>query len=310
MKAFLTFREQLDYLANEKLLVVPNMQFAEAKLQQIGYFGLIGGYKDAFKNPMTGNYRDGIHFEDIVALYEFDEDMRQLFLRYILRVERHIRTLLSHYFCERHGSSQSQYLNPANYTDSQMRRGNVGKLIRMLDGLVNASAGYSYVNHHRSKYGNVPLWVLVNGITFGALAKFYDLVEAGVRARVSKHFPCVNEKQLGQMLNVLSKFRNVCAHNERFFSYRIRNAITDMPLHAKLGIAKSGNQYIKGKRDLFAVVLVLWYLLPEADFQSFAEGTDRLIRRYLADAGAIEEHDLMDMTGFPVNWGEIMRCKR
>lgn len=39
---------------------------------------MIGGYKDVFKNPTTKKYKDGTNFEDIVELYYFDEQLRQM----------------------------------------------------------------------------------------------------------------------------------------------------------------------------------------------------------------------------------------
>ena len=39
--------------------------------------------------------------EEIVSLYEFDESLRELFLHYLLHIERHIRSLLSYYFTEK-----------------------------------------------------------------------------------------------------------------------------------------------------------------------------------------------------------------
>ena len=68
------------------------------------------------------------------------------------------------------------------------------------------------------------------------------------------------------MLEVLTKFRNVCAHNERLFSYNTKNDISDLPLHKKMQIPQNGQQYIYGKHDYFALVLSFRYLLPNKDF--------------------------------------------
>lgn len=74
-------------------------------MRLIGYFALIGGYKSPFRNPTTKKYRDGIVFDDIVALYKFDENLRYCF-KYILRIERNIRSLLSYYFTEKFGDTR------------------------------------------------------------------------------------------------------------------------------------------------------------------------------------------------------------
>ena len=116
-------------------------------------------------------------------------------------------------------------------------------------------------------YGNVPLWVLFNGVTFGSLSKFYSFTTQDIQTKVAKNFDKVNRKQLEQYLSVITKFRNVCAHGERLFSYQTRNDIPDTDLHVKLGIPKNGTQYALGKRDLFAVVIAFRYLLSNEDFK-------------------------------------------
>ncbi|MGI6053718.1 MAG: Abi family protein [Clostridium sp.] len=47
-------------------------------LKRYSYYSLISGYKKQFKNPDTATYRKDVCFNDIVALYEFDESLRFL----------------------------------------------------------------------------------------------------------------------------------------------------------------------------------------------------------------------------------------
>ena len=146
-KPFLTFQEQISFLEQDKNLLVEDYNFAETMLKQIGYFSLIGGYKIPFKNLTTKKYNDGTRFEDIVALYQFDEDLRELFLKYILKVERHIRSLLSYHFTEKYGESQTMYLNAANYSSNPRRANDIHRLVSTLDKLANCNSDYPYINH-------------------------------------------------------------------------------------------------------------------------------------------------------------------
>ena len=156
-KPFLSFKDQIEKLEIEKQLKIPDRAYAEQMLREIGYFSLIGGYKSPFKNSTTKKYRDGVSFEDIVTLYKFDENLRELFLKYILQIERHIRSLLSYYFTEKYGEQQSFYLDAKNYIGSPKRKSDVAKLIGTLDTLANKNSDYPYINHQRTVYGNVPL---------------------------------------------------------------------------------------------------------------------------------------------------------
>jgi len=309
-KTFLTFQAQISFLEHDKNLLVKDYNFAETMLKQIGYFSLIGGYKIPFKNHTTKKYNDGTRFEDIVALYQFDEDLRELFLKYILKVERHIRSLLSYHFTEKHGESQTMYLNAANYSSNPRHANDIHRLVSTLDKLANCNSDYPYINHQRYVYGNVPLWVLFNGVTFGTLSKFYEYTTQDIQSKVARNFEKVNQKQLEQYLNVMTKFRNVCAHGERLYSYQTRNDIPDTALHHKLGIPKSGTQYSMGKHDLFAIVIAFRYLLSNDDFIQFKASLTNIIRHYLKSPGALEETVLYKYMGFPANWNKITAYKK
>ena len=98
--AHLTFSDQVAYLQDKKHLIISDRQYTEDSLRRIGYFPLIGGYKHLFRIPLSKKYKEGTSFEEIVALYEFDLELRELFFRYLLQIERHMRSLMSYYFSE------------------------------------------------------------------------------------------------------------------------------------------------------------------------------------------------------------------
>ena len=128
-----------------------------------------------------------------------------------------------------------------------------------------------------------------------------------MQSDISKEFPNVNEKGLEQYLKILTLFRNVCAHNERLYSFRIQIDFPDTPLHGKLGIPKKGNQYLLGKRDLFGLVIAFRYLLPKQSFLAFQKSLIRILKQYIKSSNQISEPALLSMMGFPSNWEKITR---
>ena len=90
-KPYLDYQQQIQKLKNEKGLIISDEAYAEEWLTNIGYFSLIGGYKNLFINPMTRKYEIPTTFEDIVALYQFDESLRQVTFGYLIKVEQKIR---------------------------------------------------------------------------------------------------------------------------------------------------------------------------------------------------------------------------
>lgn len=210
-KIFLNYDQQIEKLKNEKNLLIDNEEYAKDILKQTSYYSLIGGYKDIFKNPTTKKYKDGTRFEDIVELYYFDELLRQLFLRYLIKVENGIKSQVSYYFTEKNGENQKKYLDVSNYNYSgKKNQGDIDRLVKILEGYVTKPTDYHYINHSQKKYGNVPLWVLTNALTFGNISKMYMLLPQNIQIKVSSNYQCVNEKQmvlfsvviaLGYMLN-------------------------------------------------------------------------------------------------------------
>ena len=49
------------------------------------------------------------------------------------------------------------------------------------------------------------------------------------------------------MLAVMTKFRNVCAHNDRLFDFRTKDALCDMKIHERLFLPREQGRYVYGK---------------------------------------------------------------
>lgn len=270
-KPFITYTAQVEKLKNEKKLIIINTDFAIASLKNISYYGLISGYKHPFIDIHTCKYINNTCFEDIVTLYEFDEELRGLFFRYLCRIERKLRSSISYYFSQKHGERQEEYLNPANY--SKVNKKGLIKLIKMLEKMANENTDHKYLIYQRNKYHNVPLWVIFNALTFGQISKMFELLPQNMQALICQDFGNIKKNEMIKFLKVLTLYRNVCAHNERLFSYHTYIDIPDTLIHKKLDIPKNTSKYIFGKNDLFCVVIAFRYLLPQTDFLIFKKTT-------------------------------------
>ena len=99
---FMTYEQQLNKLRVDKGLTIPDTDFARKTLEEISYYSLIGGYKGLFLHPASKKYKYGVTFDEIVAFYHFDEQLRSIFLKYILQVERHLKSMISYHFTEKY----------------------------------------------------------------------------------------------------------------------------------------------------------------------------------------------------------------
>lgn len=307
-KPFLTYNQQLQKLTIDKKLIINDTDSAKTALENIGYFSLIGGYKTPFINPMTRVY-ERTSFEDIFALYKFDQSLRELTFKYICEVEQKIRQLISYSFCNQHGEQQIFYLTPASYNLSRRNIKDITKLISILDYHANKNTEHAYLVHQRKVYNNVPLWVVMSALTFGQTSKFYTLLPYKTQSDISKAYDYVNEKNLERYLKNLTLFRNVCAHNERLYNFRLQVDFPDTILHKKMGIPKAGSQYTQGKRDYFGLVIAFRYLLLKESFKDYKKALSHLISSFCKASSRISKSDLLNMMGLSHNWEYLTRYK-
>ena len=309
-KPYLNYEQQIKKLKIEKGLIVDDESYAKRMMENIGYFALIGGYKTPFINPMTRKYEGNTTFEDIIALYRFDEKLRNITFEYIIKIEQKIRQVLSNSFCANFGEDQSFYLDKSNYNCINKNSADVIKLISILSYHANINKDQSYLVHQRNVYHNVPLWVTAKVLTFGQLSKMYLLLQHREQSDISKSYNNVSERELSVYLKVLTLFRNVCAHNERLYSYRLKQKdFPDKPLHKKMNLPMKGNKYLKGKNDYFGLIIAFRYLLLKEDFTEFKKDLKRLIESYTTKSKRLGKAELLEIMGMPENWEKITRYR-
>lgn len=309
-KPFMTYKQLICKLKDEKKLEIGDVDYAIKLLKEHSYFALISGYKGPFKKK-DGIYKIHVSIEDIYALYSFDDELRTLFFKYILRIEKHMKSLISYSFCEAYGEEQQYYLNATKYNYTSANQDDVNDLITRLTKITNEPKNYPYIKHQKNRHGNIPLWVMMKALTLGTVSKMYSFLPQNIQHSVSKEFDYVHEGMLTQMLDLLARVRNVCAHNERLFDYKYqKGTIDNTDIHKILKIEKKNEQYIKGKKDLFAVVIVLKYLLDEKDFGKFIESLEEIINKLFQNTKMIQPTLLYKYMGFIENWQDIKTCQK
>jgi len=303
-KPFLTYNQQIQKLI-DKGLSITNYDNAITLLKKHSYFALISGYKNPFK-ARNGLYKAHTTLDDIYSLYFFDDALRTIILRNILKVEKHIKSLISYSFCETYGEDQQHYLDATKYNYSRANQADINDLIGRLSKIASDPKDYFYVSHQLKKHGNIPLWVMMKALTLGTVSKFYSFLPQSIQSRISIEFDYVTESELVRMLDILARVRNVCAHNERLFNYRYKKgAISDTYIHQYLHISKVNEQYSKGKQDLFAVIIVLKYLLSHEEFCLLIDETDNALKALLTSTRQLQRLQMFKYMGFPTNWIEI-----
>ena len=299
-KRFLTYDQQIELLKS-KNLQIENEDTAKKYLARFGYYSLVSGYKDMFKQERNGNYRADASFSKLVSLYFFDDYLKNKLLHELIRVEKHIRSLYSYSFCDVFGDNQTDYLNVNNY-NYQRYQSDVNTFISKIQDILSHSENYPYIHYNISTYGTVPLWVLIQSITFGSLSKMYMFSYQHLQSQVSRNFDCIYPNHLCKMLNIMSKFRNVCAHGERLYNFKTRNSILDLPIHNNIE-----NYNPNSKNDVFNLLICFKYLSAGYDFVTLIQSIDEMIDTTKPFLGDYYTSKLLSSMGFPENWKDITK---
>ena len=107
-------------------------------------------------------------------------------------------------------------------------------------------------------------------------------------------------------LPVLSNYRNLCAHEDILFEHRTQKVIPNNRYHKELDIPFIDHEYIYGKGDLFAVVIIFKYLLSKDDFRLFINETEYELSRLDGKLHSIPLDPVLDRMGFPKNYSQLL----
>ena len=119
----MTIDEQIENLKSLGL-IIENEEYAKKILNDISYFRLIKAYSLGFK-PKNGKYEEGVTFEQIVELYLFNANFRQVTFAEIEKIEVNVRCRIANYFAEVYGVLG--YMEPQNFVDEEYHRAFISK---------------------------------------------------------------------------------------------------------------------------------------------------------------------------------------
>ena len=222
-KVFKTIDEQISIL-QARGLIIDDIDFAKDTLIRENYF-FINGYRHLFlKNGSDKNYKEGTNFKEIIALFNFDRQIRNIFFKNLLVVENNMKSIMKE-------------------SDQE------------------------------------------------AIAEVYN----------------VSKESLITYLPILANYRNLCAHEDIVYDHRTQKLIEDNGIHSYLDIPIQNGEYIYGKNDILALVIILKQLLADNQFRLFISELSYEIDVLAGRLHTIEIKKVLDAMGLPVNYKEIIR---
>lgn len=303
-KIFRTLDEQIDIL-KKRGLVVNDVAKARDILYRENYF-FLSGYRHLF--TVYGDkdrYKDGTTFEELYATFIFDRRIRNIFFKNILIVENNIKSIMSYQLSRKYGFKEKDYLSPKNFSSDGMKSRQVYDVLSKVKRQIRINGNkHSATYHYMNNYGFIPLWILVKVLSFGIMTEFYDILNYDDKEEISKVYN-LDTETLKVFLTLLSNFRNVCAHEDILYDHRTQKVIPDCYVHRKLDIAEGLDGYLYGKNDLFSLVIILKYMLDDAEFNLMIDELSLEVEVLDEKIDVVPLDVILNKIGFPSNWKDI-----
>ena len=304
-KEFKTIDEQIEVLKN-KGLIIEDETYAKEILLKENYF-FINGYRLIFMNSITDRtFIKGTTFRELYSLFLFDRYFRNIIFKNVLVIENQLKSILSYQLSKKYGYKEKDYLNPKNFTNDHDKKRRVKDVLEKMKRQIRINLlHHNATAHYANSYGYIPLWVLVKVLSFGIVCELYTILKKEDKIEIADIFNTTPE-DLSNYLIILSNYRNLCAHEDIVYENKTERYIEDNIYHEELNIPKMDAEYIYGKNDLFAVIIIFKILLTDDSFRLMLKEIEYEIEKLDGRIDSIPIEKILDRMGFPTNYMDII----
>ncbi|MBQ7105208.1 MAG: Abi family protein [Bacilli bacterium] len=303
-KQFKNLDEQLE-IFKYKGLVIDDEEFAKNVLLRENYF-FLNGYRHLFmKSANNKRYIEGTTFEELYSLFLFDRQFRNIIFKNLLMIENNIKSIISYQLSKKYGYKESDYLKTKNFDNSPEKQRQINDLLKKMKRQIRVNGSqHSATSHYLSNYGYIPLWVLVKVLSFGIVSEMFSILKLEDRLAIANIYD-IDQETLTNYLPILANYRNLCAHEDILFENKTQRFIDDTKYHSLLNIEKINDEYIYGKNDLFALLIIIRQLLTQNEVKNLILEIEHVLNNLEYNLKSISIDKVLDRMGFPPNWKDI-----
>ena len=303
-KIFKTLDEQIEILKS-KGLIVEDEQKAMDILFRENYF-FLNGYRHLFTRSMRENqFVEGTTFDELYAMFTFDRRLRNIMFKYILVIENNIKSIISYQLSRKYGFKEKDYLNPKNFCQEGLKTRQVHDVLDKMKRQIRLNGKqHTATMHYISNYGYIPMWILVKVLSFGIISELYNILKIEDQLEIAEFYN-IDSDTLSIYLNLLSNYRNLCAHEEILYDHRTQRVIPDSKFHYLLSIDMTDDEYNYGKNDLFALIIIMKQMLSEDEFTQLVNEIGYEIDVLDGKVKSVPLNLILNKIGFPDNWRDI-----
>lgn len=283
---------------------------AKKTLNEINYFFLKGYQKLLLCENDENKYKEQCDFNELTNLYFFDKELKALLLEYLLDIEQKIKTAMSNVISSKYGVNDRKYLMKRNFDT------NSPYLEKSLAAIKNQKKIYgeknTAVKYYKDNYSYIPFYVLSKCLTFGAIKKLYNVMKQVDQSDVCNQilFRNVEKKRISrtkQFIALIADVRNMCAHDEIVFDF-VHGSIDigELPEHQQFLLKRtSRGNLIQGRKDLFALLLSMKYLMKRTDYNRMIQRIDSLITKTSTKSKVYTKDELIEYMNLPMDYLKI-----
>lgn len=280
----LTVKEQIDNLKSLNL-TIKDEHFATQFLNDVSYFRFIKAYSLNLK-PKNGNYYDGVTFEQLVELYLFNANFRQLLFSQIEKVEINLRCRISNYFSSTYGVLG--YQNASNFADESYHTA----FLTDIQSEINRNKRAPFIKNFQNNYENsdIPFYALVEIFSFGTLSKFFKNMKNADKKVIAGTYG-IGYTYFESWVESIAYVRNLCAHYGRLYNAKLTKTPKLYQQDRNLGITNI---------RVFGILICLKHILPnDRHWIEFIDTILLLFEKY--------PHVEKSTMGFPDNWMDLLK---
>ncbi len=296
-----TYDEQIEILKIRGLFI-SDEKIAKELLKQNNYYNLINGYKDIFiqRGITPETFINGVSFDEIYSLHQFDKELRLNLSHILIIIERAISSILAHEFSRSFPNHNMDYLDINNYNEERYPI-QTSQLVTKLNNLLIDAIDHneSMICHYKTKYNQIPLWVFINKISFGTVAKMYQYLLPRERAAIAKSISEISKltlypNDIQEAVNVLVLLRNKCAHDQKVYDFNT----LPMTIRSNEFIRKNLPS-VHNVHSLFGAIGCLSLFVAPDVFKKFVSNIKSQIKRLFIQIHSIPTQIILDKMGVP-----------
>ena len=305
IKEFKNLDEQIELLKSRGLTFKDEEKAKEILFRENYFF--ISGYRHLLtKKDNNHKFIYGATFEELYAIFTFDRRFRNIIFKNVLIVENNIKSIISYQLSKKYGVKDKEYLRPSSFTQDRIKVRQVNDLISKMKRQVRINGSqHSATLHYLNNYGYVPLWILVKVLSFGILSEMYAILKHDDQEVIASHYN-ISVEELEKYLSMLANYRNLCAHEDIMFENKTQKIIDDTKYHKLLNIDIVDGDFMYGKNDVFALIIILKYMLSDDEFRLLVQEIDYELNILDGKVDIISQENILDRMGFPVNYRDII----